>query len=291
MDDTGSNRSSRAGLPEEMRPGLRVCRDTTEVARTACRLFVEWAWQFIAREGAFCVALAGGETPREMYRLLASDEFRPQVDWGKVHLFWSDERAVPPDHLESNYGMARRELLIRIAIPFAHVHRMEAHGPNLGRAAQDYEEVLRLNLRRDARGLPRFHVILLDLGADGHTASLFATARKSRETLRWVSTPIVPKLGSRRMTLTLPVLNAAHQVLFLVTGDEKAEALRAVLEANHDPPLPAQLVTVPNGRRVILADEAAARLAVGEPLSRASPIAPRRVKPGESGQGKSRGSG
>jgi len=221
---------------------------------------VEWAWQSIARDAAFHVALAGGNTPRELYGLLATQEFRTQVDWGKVHLFWGDERSVPPDHPDSNYGMVRRELLLRIPIPPANVHRMEAEQHNLGRAAQDYEEILRRNLPLNALGFPRFHLILLGMGRDGHTASLFPGSPKLRDTLRWVSTPLVPQLGTRRMTLTLPVLNAARQVLFLVTGAEKAQALHDVWNGHHDPPLPAQLVTAPEGRRIFLVDEAAAAL-------------------------------
>ncbi len=281
MHDAGATRSV---LPPGIPPELRICPDAPEVARAAARQFVEWAWQSIAGEGLFCVALAGGNTPRELYRLLATSEFRTQVDWVKVHLFWGDERAVPPDHPESNYGMARRELLVRVPIPSGNVHRMEADRPNLGRAAQEYEEVLRRYLKLDARGFPRFHLILLGLGREGHTASLFPGSRKLRETSRWVSTPLVRKLGSRRVTLTLPVLNAAHQVLFLVTGAEKAEALRNVLEGTTDPPLPAQLVTVPHGRRMFVVDEAAASLLTREAAARPEPG----EGSGDPGGGKSR---
>jgi 6-phosphogluconolactonase len=291
MGDAGTTPKTNAGLlPREILPGVRVCTNPTEVARAAARLFVEWAWQFIAREKSFCVALAGGNTPREMYRLLSTPEFRTQVDWARVHLFWSDERAVPPDHLESNFGMVRRELLLRIPIPSENVHRMDAERPNLGRVAQEYEEVLRRYLRLDPNGFPRFHVVLLGMGVDGHTASLFPGSRKLRDTLRWVSTPIHPKLRSRRMTLTLPVLNAAHQVLFLVTGAEKAWAVREVLQGKSDPPLPEQLVTLPRGQRLFLVDEAAAgllqRRAASEPSSESARGAksrqPRGGKPKES---------
>ena len=271
MDDTGAiPNTNRNLLPRQVLPGVRVCPDAAGVARAGARLFVEWAWQFIAREGQFAVALSGGHTPQELYRHLASDEYRPQVDWAKVQLFWSDERAVPPDHPDSNYGMARRELLVRVPIPSANVHRMEAERTDIGRAAQEYEEVLRRYLPLDARGFPRFHLILLGMGPDGHTASLFPGARKLRHTLRWVSTPLHPTLGTRRMTLTLPVLNAAHRVLFLVTGAEKAGTLRDVIEGRHDPPLPAQLVTVPDGHRDFLVDEAVASL-LGRSASAYSP--------------------
>ena len=258
MADTGGNLK---GVPREILPGVRVYPNPTEVARAGARLFVDYAWQSISRDGQFCVALSGGNTPRMMYKLLASDEFRGQVDWAKVHVFWSDERAVPPEHPDSNYGMARRELLLRVPIPSANVHRMEAEKPNIGRAAHDYEEVLRQHLELDDRGFPRFHLIYLGMGADGHTASLFPGTRVTRQTSRWVSTPMVVKLNARRMTLTLPVLDAAMRIVFLVVGTEKAQTLRAVLEGKTEPPYPAQQVQPrDNGLKLFLVDQAAAAL-------------------------------
>jgi 6-phosphogluconolactonase len=267
MADIGESRNL---LPREVLPGVLVCADPAEVARNAARRFVDWAWQSIARHGQFNVALSGGSTPREFYRLLASSEFRAQVDWARVHLFWSDERAVPPDHAESNYGMARRELLLRVPIPPINVHRMEAEDPNIGRAAHNYEAVLRRCLEADERGIPCLHLVLLGMGKDGHTASLFPGAKILRETARWVSTPMVGKLG-RRMTLTLPVLEAARRILFLVTGPEKAATLREVLCGHPDPPLPAQMVKPRNGERIFLVDQAAAALlpAPGAPVRNA----------------------
>ena len=256
--------SSVGPVTREILPGLVVCADAESVARVAARYFVEWAWQAIGQDGRFNVALSGGHTPAALFRVLASPEFRGQVDWGRVEVFWGDERAVPPESNESNYGMARRELLIRVPIPGANVHRMEAEKVNIGRAAQDYEDLLREKLPLDSRGFPRFHLIFLGLGPEGHTASLFPGLRGTRETSRWVSTPLVPKIGSRRMTLTLPVLNAAHRALFLVAGAEKAAILYTVLAGTADPPLPAQLVRLPDGQRTILCDEAAAKLVLEE---------------------------
>jgi 6-phosphogluconolactonase len=241
------------------------------VAREAARRFVDWAWQSIARDGQFHVALSGGSTPRLLYRLLATPEFRTQVDWPRVHLFWGDERAVPPDHPDSNYGMARREMLLRVAIPMSNVHRMEAEQPNIGKAAHDYEAVLRRWLGLDDRGFPVFHLVLLGMGPDGHTASLFPGSRLLRETSRWVSTPMVAKLGMRRMTLTLPVLDAARRVLFLVTGPEKSATLREVLCGHPVPPLPAQMVEPCRGERIWLVDEAAAALLGAAAGSTSSP--------------------
>jgi 6-phosphogluconolactonase len=285
MADTGGNLNL---VSREILLGVRVHPNPTEVARAAARLFVDYAWQSISRYGHFLVALSGGNTPRAMYKFLASDEFRGQVDWGKVHVFWSDERAVPPDHPDSNYGMARRELLLRVPIPQANVHRMEAEKANIGRAAHEYEEVLRQHMELDDRGFPRFHLILLGMGADGHTASLFPGARVTRQTSRWVSTPMVVKLNARRMTLTLPVLDSALRVVFLVVGTEKAETLRAVLDGKADPPLPAQQVQPrDNGLKLFLVDEAAAALLPSRASQaagslRGKPTGTIRAKPGRS---------
>ena len=285
MADTGENLKS---VPREILPGVRVYPNPTEVARAAARLFVDYAWQSISRYGQFCVALSGGNTPRMTYEFLASAEFRGQVDWAKVHVFWTDERAVPPDHPDSNYGMARRALLLHVPIPPGNVHRMEAEKANLGRAAHDYEEVLRKYLELDDRGFPRFHLILLGMGADGHTASIFPGTRVTRQTSRWVTTPMVVKLNARRMTLTMPVLDAALRVVFLVVGREKAETLRAVLEGKADPPYPAQQVQPrDNGVKLFLVDEAAAALLEPGPSqpgdsSREKPAGTIRAKPGRS---------
>jgi 6-phosphogluconolactonase len=269
------------GNPQEILPGVRVYPDPAEVARGATRLFIDYAWQSIAKDGKFMVALSGGNTPRFMFRLLASDEFRGQVDWAKVHVFWGDERAVPPDNAESNYAMARRELLIRVPIPEGNVHRMEAEKASIGRAAHEYEEVLRSHLDLDDRGFPRFHLIFLGLGQDGHTASLFPGTRVVRQTSRWVSTPTVTKLNMRRMTLTLPVLDAALRVVFLVVGMEKAAILHTVLLEKPDPPLPAQLVQPRDrGLKLFLVDRSAAALL--------SPITSNKAAPQEKTAGTTR---
>ena len=205
-------------------------------------------------------------------KILDTQEFRTQIDWPRVHLFWGDERAVPPDDPESNYGMVRRELLLRVPIPPANVHRMEAETQPIGRGAHAYEDVLRQSLDLDGRGFPVFHLVLLGVGTDGHTASLFPGARFLRETSRWVSTPTQERLGTRRMTITLPVIEAAEQVLFLVTGSQKAAMLRVVLCGNSDRELPAQMVHPRHGERIFLVDEAAARLLPAE--AGAAPAAP-----------------
>jgi 6-phosphogluconolactonase len=258
--DENNKEGGRLGMvaAREFAPNVLVCANAEAVARGAARLFVEWAWQAVARDGNFFVALSGGKTPEAFFRVLASSEYRAQVDWPRVQLFWGDERPVPPESDQSNYGMARRELLIRVPIPGGNVHRMEAEKNPIGRAAQEYEELLRETLPLDERGFPRFHVIFLGLGVEGHTASLFPGQRGMRDTSRWVSTPNVPQVNSKRMTLTLPVINAAQRVLFLVEGPEKAGALFRVVADSGDPPVPAQLVKPINGVRTVLCDESAA---------------------------------
>ena len=284
MADTGG---IRKGVPQEILPSVHVYADPAEVARGAARLFIDYAWQSIAKDGQFKVALSGGSTPRLMFQLLASDEFRGQVDWGKVQVFWSDERAVAPTNAESNYGMARRELLIRVPIPEVNVHRMEAEKPNIGRAAHEYEAALRKYLDLDDQGFPRFHLIYLGMGKDGHTASLFPGTRVTRQTSRWVSTPMVTKLNMRRMTLTLPVLDAAMRVVFLVVGSDKAEILHAVLQGKSEPPLPAQLVQPRNlGQKLFLVDKAAAAMLAPAMSDKAAPqekpAGTTRARPGRS---------
>ena len=284
MADTGG---IHKGVPQEILPGVHVYPDPAEVARAAARYFVDYAWQSIAKEGRFLVALSGGNTPRQMFGILASDEFRGQVDWAKVHVFWSDERAVPPASPESNYGVARREMLIRVPIPEVNVHRMEAEKANIGRAAHEYEEVLRKYLDLDDRGFPRFHLIYLGMGNDGHTASLFPGTRVIRQTSRWVSTPMVTKLNMRRMTLTLPVLDAARRIVFLVVGTEKAKILHSVLQEESDPPLPAQLVQPRDlGLKLFLVDKAAAAMLMpdgsGNAAPQGKPAGITRGKPGRS---------
>ncbi|HEX4642855.1 MAG TPA: 6-phosphogluconolactonase [Candidatus Acidoferrales bacterium] len=283
MADTGG---IPKGVAPEILPGVHVYPDAAEVARGAARYFVDYAWQSIAKDGQFMVALSGGNTPSAMFEILASDEFRGQVDLAKVHIFWGDERAVPPDNAESNYGVARRQLLIRVPIPEGNVHRMEAERAGIGRAAHDYEEILRNYLPLDDRGFPRFHLIFLGLGKDGHTASIFPGPRVVRQTSRWVSTPMVTKLNMRRMTLTLPVLDAAQRVVFLVTGPDKADILHTVLQEKTEPPLPAQLVQPRDrGIKLFLVDKAAAAKLTPAPAENSAaqvkPAGATRTRPGK----------
>lgn len=236
---------------------LRIFADGAELARAAAEEFARRAAGAIRARGRFSAALSGGSTPRRLFALLADQEepFRDRIDWRAVHLFWGDERHVPPDHPESNFRMARETLLDRIEIPAENVHRVRGEEPDAARAAALYED----ELRAFFRGAPRFDLVLLGLGADAHTASLFPGTAVVREHERWVAAPWVEKLGAFRITLTPAVFDRAATVIFLVQGEEKAGALRAVLSGNRDPDgVPAQAVRPRDGEILWLVDRRAA---------------------------------
>jgi 6-phosphogluconolactonase len=203
------------------------------------------------------VALAGGSTPRSLYRLLADDKgpYRTRVPWESTHVFFGDERMVPPDDPDSNARMAFESLLRHVPVPGEQVHRIRGENPDPDRAAEEYEEMLRVTFRLAGREEPRFDLVLLGLGADGHTASLFPGDLALRETVRLAVPSTAPLPPSARVTLTLPVLNAASSVLFLVTGASKSPAVQRVRRGED---LPAARVRPQNGSLLWLCDRAAA---------------------------------
>ena len=242
-------------------PGVVVLEDAAAVAREGAARFVSLAKDSLAARGAFHVALSGGKTPAALFRRLAEDDLRGAVDWSRTHLYWSDERTVPPSHADSNYGMAERELIARVSIPSQNVHRMEAERADLDRAAQEYEALLRKNLPAGPGGFPCLDLIYLGMGPDGHTASLFPGSSGLKETVRAViAHDVIPPNfpPSKRMTFTFPMLNAARVVLFLITGADKKDRLREVLEGTHTPPYPSQTVRPAAGQLVFLTDRDAA---------------------------------
>jgi len=237
-----------------------VCENPAEVASAAAQRLVVLSREAIEERGRMRLALAGGRTPETLYRLLAESPYQEAVAWPLIEVFWGDERCVWPDHPESNYRMAREALLSKVPIPAANVHRMRGEFPDPAAAAREYEAVLRRVIETGGNGPPRFDLCLLGLGPDGHTASLFPGSGVVRETRRFTAAAWVEGLEAWRLTLTPPVLNAARHVLFLVTGADKAEAVREVLEGSEDPDrLPAQIVKPPNGKVEWLLDRAAAR--------------------------------
>jgi 6-phosphogluconolactonase len=225
-----------------------LCRDAAELAQKAAEQWVVLAQQAIARAGRFTVALSGGSTPKILYSLLASPDYRGRVDWLHVHLFWGDERCVPPDHAESNYRMVREALLSRIQIPPENIHRMKGEvAPE--EAAASYEVELAQFFHLDPGALPCSDLLLLGLGEDGHTASLFPGSAALQETTRLVTTAYVERLQAHRLTLTLPVINSAAQVSFLLAGETKSAIVKALLGQDSYPAqYPAGQVRPVNGK-------------------------------------------
>jgi 6-phosphogluconolactonase len=241
-------------IPDQC-PKLLVLDDPTEVAQVAAAGFVKLGREAIAERGRFAVALAGGSTPKRVYELLASDNYREQLDWSKVHIFFGDERCVPPDNAESNYRMANEALLSRVSLPARNIHRMNGVGDAISNARL-YEDEMR-TFFNDATW-PRFDLILLGMGDDGHTASLFPGTEVLMEGEAWVVGLWVEKLGAYRITLTAPAINHAAHILFLVTGENKAARLAEILKGERDPMrLPAQLIKPLDGSPEWLIDKAA----------------------------------
>ena len=222
---------------------LEVRDSAGEVAREAANRFIAIVANAIERQGIARVALSGGSTPKQVYPLLLEPARRDAVDWSAVEFFWGDERAVPPDHPESNFGVAYFMLISQLPnVRPERVHRMQAEAPDLDAAALAYETELRLALGVRGDVPPAFDLMWLGMGADGHTASLFPGSPALDEVERWVVPSRAP-LGDRRMTLTFPVLNASHETIFVVTGADKADALAQVRDGNTF--LPAARVTGP----------------------------------------------
>lgn len=241
-------------------PEVRRLADKEAVSRAAADEFQRAARAATAARGRFHVALSGGSTPKRLYELLAGPPWRDAIDWGAVEIFFGDERSVPPEDPESNYRMAHEAMLAALPIPASRVHRMEAERQNLDVAALGYEATLArvFGVMPGGATLPRFDLVFLGMGPDGHTASLFPYTTALRETRRWCVPNWVPQQDTHRMTLTYPVLNHAAEVLFLVAGADKAEPLSEVLEGAPDPErLPSQRIRPVCGRLLFLTDAAA----------------------------------
>lgn len=229
---------------------VRIAETADELAHGVADALVDEVSRRLRQQPLFSLVLSGGNTPRALYRLLAT-EYRQRIDWSRVHLFWGDERYVPHDHPASNFRMARETLIAPLNIPPENIHPMPTNASSPDDAARLYEQ----ELRTFFGGIPRFDLVLLGIGADGHTASLFAGTSALKEQERWVAVGEAPVEPRVRLTLTLPVLNAARTVYFLVTGADKAEAARRVLLENA--PLPAALVLPEQGELVWWLDKEA----------------------------------
>ena len=237
--------------------------DVDLLVTAAAELFIEAAVEAIRQRGRFLVVLSGGSTPRGLYRRLASNDFRHRCDWSRVEFFWGDERSVPPDHTESNYRMAREYLLDPLGIAAGQIHRMPADETDLNRAAANYQREIADVCGVDHHGPPpAFDLVLLGMGDDGHTASLFPHTAALAETERWVVANHVPQLSTDRMTMTAPLINRARQIVLLVCGAGKASRLNEVLTGPPDAErLPAQMIwPVAGSIHWLIDDSAAAKL-------------------------------
>jgi 6-phosphogluconolactonase len=230
-----------------------------DVCRVAADRIADCARQAIAARGRFCLVLAGGSTPRRLYQLLARPPYRTRIDWSRIEFFWGDERPIPPEHADSNYGLAYGELLSTVPVATARIHRMPAEDPDLALAADRYERELAGVFAAQPGGEPPvLDLVLLGMGADGHTASLFPHTAALRETRRWIVANNVPQIQSRRMTMTHVLLNRARHIVFLVSGAAKSEALAAVLEGSARPEQrPARLIEPIDGQLTWLVDREA----------------------------------
>lgn len=235
-------------------PELTVAGDHDRLFRVAAERLAAAARQDVAGRGAFHWALAGGSTPQALYRLLATETFADRIPWSGIHAWFGDERCVPPEHADSNYRMAREALLGHVPIPGPQIHRLVGEDPPR-EAAEDYIRALCRELPADS-GPPVLDLVLLGLGPDGHVASLFpGTAALDAED--WVAAVYVPELEAWRLSLTLPVINAARRVWLLASGPDKARIVRQALAEPGAEPLPVQRLA-PRGEWVWFLDAAAA---------------------------------
>lgn len=234
--------------------------DTEALNHTSAEIIIHYIREKLKIKEFFTLVLSGGATPEDTFALLASDaSFRFNISWDKVHFFWGDERHVPPDHKESNYRMANEVMLSRLPVPKENIHRIITELPDANESANLYEKELCIFFKLERGQLPCFDCVLLGMGADGHTASLFPETKALIEKSHLVVANWIEKFKTYRITLTLPVLNNADFILFLVRGKEKANTLKEVVEGKgHPTPLPAQLIKPTHGKLLWLVDKAVA---------------------------------
>ena len=234
---------------------VHIHRDPAAMAERAAHILAAACEEAVAERGAFRIALSGGQSPIPLFRLLSGSDWADRLPWDKMTFFWVDERCVGPDHPESNYGLARRELLSRV--PATRFFRMRGD-TDPEQAAAKYEDVIRQDFNLEPNELPRFDFILLGMGEDGHTGSIFPNSPALAEKKRLVIDQYVPERKGDRLTLTLPVINNARCCMFLVNGKEKYQGLSKALNLLAEPTLPAQMVRPGFGELIWIVDEAAA---------------------------------
>jgi 6-phosphogluconolactonase len=237
---------------------IRKLTTPQELFEAAAEEVVQATKNAVAARGRFTIALSGGSTPKSLYNLLATNA-KSMLPWDRMFFFWGDERHVPPTDAESNYRMVEEIMLSKIPVAAGNVFRVAAENPDAAAAAEAYEQTIKKFFGLESGQFPRFDLILLGMGPDGHTASLFPGTAALQEKSRLVVANWVEKFKASRITFTLPVLNAARSVAFLVSGTDKAEALKNVLEG--DAPgeqYPSKLVRPDDGKLLWLVDRAAA---------------------------------
>jgi 6-phosphogluconolactonase len=238
---------------------IRILPDGAAIARRAAQEFVQAAADAVRTRGSFNVALAGGSTPKALYRLMVNDlALRSQLPWDKMHVFFGDERHVPPDHPDSNFRMATEAMISKSPMKPEQVTRIKGEYPDAGQAALEYEKALREYFKLKDGEYPRFDLVLVGMGNEGHTLSLFPGTKALHADGRIAVRNWVGKLYAERITLTAPAASNAARVIFMVTGADKGPALKAVLEGPFEPEqLPAQLLQPKNGKLLWLVDTAA----------------------------------
>jgi 6-phosphogluconolactonase len=239
-----------------------VIESTEDQAATFAATIVETIiCETVGQRKVCTIALAGGTTPHMLYQRLAASAISSEVPWSDVEVFFGDERAVPHDDIDSNYRMAQRTLLDNLPIEPSRVHPMPADADDLQAAAQEYEQTIRRVIPAEGGAIPRFDLVLLGMGAEGHTASLFPRTDVLNERTKLVAAYFVPVLGRNRMTFTYPLINAARNVMVLVTGEDKADAIGKLIKENQpgNPDLPIGNVNPTDGKFFIIVDAAAGK--------------------------------
>ena len=245
-----------------MESEVRILSDGAAIAKRAAQQFVQSANSAVKDKGSFTVSLAGGSTPKALYGLLANDPaLRAQLPWNKTHVFFGDERHVPPDHPDSNFRMATEAMLSKAPLKPEQVHRIKGEYPDAEKAALEYQQELRSYFRLGDGQWPHFDLFLLGMGNEGHTLSLFPGTKALHDNGRLVMRNWIGKLFTERVTMTAPVASNTALVIFMVTGADKALALKAVLEGPYEPEqLPSQSIAPTNGKLLWLVDPAASSM-------------------------------
>jgi 6-phosphogluconolactonase len=248
---------------------IQIYNNSDKLVAAAAEAFVRLAEEAISSRGRFCVALAGGSTPRALHSILAKEDFAARVDWSKVYLFWGDERCVAPDHADSNFRMARETLLDHVPVSEENIHRMRGE-IDAQESATEYQAILERYFSTAAstpKSTPhsteslfdRLDLVFLGMGDDGHTLSLFPGTAAIREEILPVVAHHVDKLDAWRITLTPPFVNSARNLVFFVAGENKSERLQEVIEGSGQPDvLPSQIIAPVDGTLTWMVDEAAA---------------------------------